>query len=81
LQLKLALAADGTGVGTLMSVGAGSPQIPITTVTQKENRLEFEVRAIGGSYSGVLAGNRGEISGNWTQAGATTPLVFYRTQK
>lgn len=81
LQLKLAVGADGNGAGTLMSVGNGSPQIPITTVTQKENRLEFEVRAIGGSYSGVLAGARGEISGNWTQAGVTTPLVFYRIQK
>lgn len=79
LELKLALAADGTGAGTLASVGAASPQIPITTITQKENRLEFEVRAIGGSYAGTLGD--GAISGNWTQAGATTPLAFERAKK
>jgi len=78
LELKLALAADGTGTGSLTSAGDGSPKIPITTITQKENRLEFEIRAIGGSYSGVLGENRAEISGNWTQGGATVPLVFQR---
>ena len=78
LELKLALAADGTGTGSLTSAGDGSPKIPITTVTQKENRLEFEIRAIGGSYSGVLGENLAEISGNWTQGGATVPLVFQR---
>jgi hypothetical protein len=80
LELRLSLAADGTGAGTLASVGAASPQIPITTITQRENRLEFEVRAIGGSYSGTLGGG-GAISGNWTQAGATTPLAFERAKK
>jgi hypothetical protein len=81
LELKLAVTADGTGAGTLMSVGNASPQIPITTITQKDNRVEFEIRAIGGSYSGVLGDSRAEISGNWTQAGAATPLVFHRTKK
>ena len=79
LELKLAVAADGSGAGTLMSVGNASPQIPITTITQKENRLEFEVRAIGGSYSGVLGESRAEILGGWTQAGTTTQLTFRRT--
>jgi hypothetical protein len=81
LELKLTLAADGTGAGTLTSLGAASPQIPITAITQKDTRLGFEIRAIGGSYSGVLGESRAEISGNWTQAGATTPLVFQRANK
>jgi hypothetical protein len=80
LELRLAPAADGTGAGTLASVGAASPRIPITTITQKENRIEFEVRAIGGSYAGTL-GENGAIAGNWTQAGATTPLAFERAKK
>jgi hypothetical protein len=81
LELRLSVAADGTGAGTLKSMGNASPQIPITTITQKENRLEFEIRAIGGSYSGALGEGGSEISGNWTQAGAATPLVFQRTKK
>jgi len=78
LILKLAAASGGTGAGSLATAGAASPDIPITTVTQKENRLDFEVRAIGGSYSGTLDQSRGQISGNWTQGGATVPLVFQR---
>ena len=80
LELKLGLGADGTGSGTVASVGAPSPEIPITTVTQKESQLEFEIRAIGGSYSGRL-GDNGEIAGNWTQGGTTTPLTFQRAKK
>jgi hypothetical protein len=80
LELKLAPAADGTGAGTLASVGAASPQIPITTITQTGNRLDFDVRAIGGTYSGTL-GQNGTISGDWTQAGTTTPLAFERAKK
>jgi hypothetical protein len=80
LELKLGLGADGTGSGTVASVGAASPEIPITTITQKENQLDFEIRAIGGSYAGRL-GDNGEITGNWTQGGATTPLTFQRAKK
>jgi hypothetical protein len=78
LILKLAASADGTGAGSLSTAGGTSPDIPITTITQKENRLDFEVRAISGSYSGTLNQGRGEISGNWTQGGATVALVFQR---
>ena len=70
-------------VEILLSIGANisrSARIPITTITQKENRIEFEVRAIGGSYAGTL-GENGAIAGNWTQAGATTPLAFERAKK
>ncbi len=78
LILKLAAAADGAGAGSLATADGASPDIPITTIAQKENRLDFEIRAIGGSYSGTLNQSRGEISGNWTQGGSTVALVFQR---
>jgi hypothetical protein len=78
LALTLTRAPDGTGKGALTTVGQGSPDLPITTITQKENRLEFEIRAIGGSYAGTLSGDHAQISGEWTQAGQSTPLVFKR---
>lgn len=77
LILKLAASADGTAAGSLATAEAASPDIPITTITQKENHLDFEVRAIGGSYSGTL-NQAGQISGAWTQAGSTVALVFQR---
>jgi hypothetical protein len=81
LELKLVVGADGNGAGTVVSAGSASPAIPITTVTQKGNGLEFEIRAIGGRYSGVLAESRAEIAGNWMQGGVTTPLTFERAKK
>jgi hypothetical protein len=81
LELKLVMGADGNGAGTLASAGSASMAIPITTITQKGNGLEFEIRAIGGRYSGVLGESRVEITGNWTQGGATTPLTFQRAKK
>jgi len=79
LEMHLARAADGTGSGTVTSVALiASPRIPITTITQKAGRLEFSIRSIGGSYSGALDASRDAITGTWTQAGATTPLVFHR---
>jgi hypothetical protein len=76
LKLKLRRAADGTGTGSLTTVGQDSPEIPITTVTQNADRLQFEIRAVGGAYSGKLDPAKNEISGVWTQAGSNTPLVF-----
>lgn len=79
LELQLAQGANGAASGTLASVGlTTSPRIPITTITQKDNRLELEVRAVGGSYSGALEPSGDAISGTWTQAGVSTPLVFHR---
>jgi hypothetical protein len=81
LSLKLRRAADGTGAGSLTTVGQDSAEIPITTVTQNGDRLQFEIRAIGGAYSGKLDAAKGEISGIWTQAGSNTPLVFRKSGK
>lgn len=78
LSLKLLRAADGTGAGSITTVGEDGPEIPITTVTQNGDRLQLEIRAIGGAYSGKLDPAKGEISGIWTQAGSNTPLVFRR---
>ncbi|HUP03614.1 MAG TPA: hypothetical protein VMU19_06475 [Bryobacteraceae bacterium] len=79
LQLELARGADGMAAGTLTSVElTGSPRIPVTTITQKDKRLELEAPSIAGSFAGTLNEGRDQISGQWTQAGAATPLVFHR---
>ena len=63
-------------MGTIATLGQDSPEIPITTITQNADRLQFEIRAIGGAYSGRLDPAKGELSGVWTQAGSNAPLVF-----
>ena len=80
LLLKLSHAPDGSASGTLTSVDQASPDIPLTTINQKEDRLEFEIRPIGGSYSGKISANHSEIAGSWTQAGNTLALSFKRAQ-
>ncbi len=76
LSLKLRRASDGAGAGSLTTLGQNSPEIPLTAITQNGDRLQFEIRAIGGAYSGKLDPVKAEIAGIWTQAGANTPLVF-----
>jgi len=77
IGVKLSRTADGAATGTLISVDQGGQEIPITTVTIKNQDLQFDVRAISGSYHGVL-GATGEIDGNWTQGPGTLPLHLKR---
>jgi hypothetical protein len=70
--------ADGTGAGTLTSVDQGNNEIPLSQVTQKGRSVEFNVRVIGGSFSGELNEAGTEIKGQWTQGPNNLPLVLTR---
>jgi len=76
--LKLARASDGIATGTLTSVDEGGQEFPITTITQKDKQLQFEVRVFNGKYTGVLNDSGAEIAGEYTLPGLTLPLVFKR---
>jgi hypothetical protein len=78
IVLKLAPAADGTAIGTLISVDKGTDEIPVTTVTIRDAQLRLEVRMISGTYRGTL-GEGGEIAGEWMEGGARLTLNFRRT--
>jgi hypothetical protein len=73
--MKLSAAPDGTAVGTLVAVDQGNVEIPVTTVTLEDNRLQLDVRSVSGSYRGTL-GPEGEISGEWTERSVRLPLTF-----
>ncbi len=75
--LKLARAADGVATGTLISVDQGEQEFPITTITQKDKQLQFEIRVIRAKYSGSLNGS-GEIAGEYALPELNLPLVFKR---
>jgi hypothetical protein len=76
IRMKLARAADGRAVGTLVSLEQNNTEIPVTTVTAQSTQLRLEVRAISGVYTGTLV--NGEIAGEWSQGPATGPLTFKR---
>jgi hypothetical protein len=81
IALKLTRGADGIASGVLTSLDQNNAEIPITTITQKENRLDFQIPAVNGAYSGTLSGDGSRITGNWTQAGEALPLVFTKAGK
>jgi hypothetical protein len=76
--LKLARASDGTAIGTLISVDQGGQEFPITTITQTERQLQFEIRVIKAKYAGMLNASGTEITGEYELPGLTLPLVFKR---
>lgn len=76
--LRLARGSDGAATGTLISVDEGQ-EFPITTITQKDKQLQFEIRVIRAKYSGSLNGG-GEIAGEYALPELNLPLVFKRQQ-
>ena len=81
LVLKITKATDGTFSGKMDSLDQEASDLPVSSITLKETRVEFEMRTIQGSYDGKLNQDKSEITGEWTQSGQKMPLVFRRTKK
>jgi hypothetical protein len=77
LVLKLARAANGSAMGSMISVDQGGQEIPLSTVTIQQKQLQFEIRAAGAKFSGTLGAN-GELAGTFSQGPANLPLTFKR---
>ncbi len=80
LVLKMSNQPDGTAAGVLVSVDQDGVELQITTITQKDSNLRFEIKAVGGVYSGDL-NKEGMLMGQWTQGGGSLPLTFKRPAK
>lgn len=79
MRLNLHLTKDkDTWKGTLDSPDQGAFGIPATKVKIQEDRLTFEVKNIGVSYTGVLKGE--EIQGNFKQGGMSMPMALSRKE-
>ena len=76
--LKLTRGSGGVAVGTLISLDEGGQEFPISTITQKDRQLRFEVLVIRSKYTGILDGSGAQIAGEYAQGGLTLPLVFKR---
>ena len=78
--LHVTQAKDGSLSATMDSPDQNATGIPVTKITYKEPSLHFESESIQGSYDGKMNKENSEIAGNWSQGGATLPLVFKRVK-
>ena len=69
---------DGSLKATLDSLDQGVYAIEATSVVQKESVLSFAVASVGAAYAGKIPASHQTIEGNWSQSGATFPLIFHR---
>ncbi len=78
LVVTLTNQPDGTSAGTFVNVEEAL-EIPIAAITQKASSVTLDVKAVGGSYSGVLNGDGTELVGTLTQGSAALPLTLRRS--
>ncbi len=80
LRLVLHVTKDEKGglKATLDSVDQNSMGMPVTAISLTDTTLKFEMKEIAGSYEGKVNADRNQISGTWTQGGASAPLEFSR---
>ena len=78
LVLHVSKAPDGSFKATIDSLDQGVYGIEVTSLTQKDSTLRFNVSSVGASYEGRIAADHRSIEGDWTQGSASLPLVFHR---
>ncbi len=78
LVLHVSKAADGALKATIDSLDQGVYGIEVTSLTQKNSTLTFNVSSVSASYEGKFAANHATIEGAWTQGSVSLPLVFHR---
>jgi len=78
LVLHISRSEDGSLNATLDSLDQGVYGIEVTSLTQKNTILQFNVASVGASYEGKIAPDHASIDGGWTQGNVSLALVFHR---
>jgi pimeloyl-ACP methyl ester carboxylesterase len=78
LVLHISKSEDGSLKATLDSLDQGVYGIEVTSLTQKNSTLQFNVASVGASYEGKIAPDHASIDGGWTQGNVSLALVFHR---
>jgi pimeloyl-ACP methyl ester carboxylesterase len=78
LVLHVSKSEDGSLKATLDSLDQGIYGIEVTSLTQKNSTLQFNVGSVGASYEGKIAPDHASIDGGWTQGNVSLALVFHR---
>jgi len=68
---------DGSLFAKMDSPDQGAENIPVDKVTFENGNLHLELKAIQGSYDGIMKADD-SIDGTWQQGGLTLPLVLKR---
>src|SRR5215468_989615 len=77
-RLHISKDEKGTLKATFDSIDRGARGLPISAISLKDSTLNFELKAVGGSYEGKINADHTRISGTWTQGGESFPLEFTR---
>ena len=79
LRLRFVIAeTDGVLGATLFSVDQGNAQIPVAETTVSGDTISMTMPMVGASFRGTHSEEGGKITGTFTQAGQSFPLVLER---
>jgi hypothetical protein len=82
MRLLLHLAnQDNASTARIVNLDQGSLEIPATTIVQDGATLTLEFKSVGASYKGTLSADGTEVSGTYSQAKSSVPLVFRRASQ
>lgn len=73
--------ADGNWTGKMDSPDQGALGMKLDAVTWKDDAVETAMKAIGGTYKGKLEADGRTLTGEWSQAGRSWPLVLKRVDE
>jgi hypothetical protein len=77
LVLTMMNNADGTASGAIVNLDQGELRAPLT-ITQTDVNVTLALKAIGGSFAGVVNADGSELSGTYTQGPLNAPVTFRR---
>ncbi|MGD0258392.1 MAG: alpha/beta fold hydrolase [Verrucomicrobiota bacterium] len=79
LLFKISRTPGGVLTGKLDSLDQGAKDIPVETVTVKDNTVRMEVKIVQGVYNGSLDEAGKKMTGTWRQGPQSLPLTLERS--
>jgi pimeloyl-ACP methyl ester carboxylesterase len=74
ILLQLKKSESGNLAGRMASPDQGANNIPVESVSWRNDSLVLNVKAIGGTYIAKISADSLELSGHWKQGGAVWPM-------
>jgi hypothetical protein len=80
LLFKIGRTPGGILTAKLDSLDQGARDIPVETITVKDNTVRLEVTTVQGVYEGSLDKASKKLTGTWQQGSQSLPLTLERSQ-
>jgi hypothetical protein len=80
LLFKISQTYSGVLTAKLDSLDQGARDIPVSSITVKDDTVHLEVKAVKGAYDGNLDNAGKKLTGNWEQSGHSLPLSLERQE-